>query len=301
MIKENFPLVDEYKKHLIGLEYSSATTKTYLRWCRQFFEWHGIEDEAQLCEEPLALVERFSDHLCTKKGYSTVSQKAVISALASFYRVAFKIEIMRCHIHRKGNRQTSYTKDELVILFSFLNFETSLFFKLMYSTGLRTGDLFTLRINDVDTERNFVYANGRIHPLAICLTSPMNAWIEHLKPIVNGVKHGQDPYLFPQHSLECGYYNVPHVESRNQFSKALRLMAETSGMNVRLSPRHIRNTFAICLLQAGETPSLLDYFSGRATREAMGHITKGIQAGTIPIRSPLDMELLPTSQLTRET
>lgn len=288
MIKENFPFLDEYKKNLVCLEYSNVTIQNYLRRCRQFLAWHGIEDEVLLCETPLALVEGFSRHLATKRGYSTSSQKLVVSALSSFYRVMFKIELKSTHLCRKGNRQTSYTKEEMTLLFSFLNFETSLLFKLMYSTGLRMGDLFTLRINDVDTKENFVYANGRIYPLANCLTSAMGAWIEHIKPIVKGVKHGQDSYLFPQHSLECGYYNVPHVEARNQFSKALRLMTETSGINVRLSPRHIRNTFFSCLLREGKTLFLIDYFAGRATQEEQNNITKSIQSGDILLKSPMD-------------
>ncbi|MEJ2006353.1 MAG: phage integrase N-terminal SAM-like domain-containing protein, partial [Cyclobacteriaceae bacterium] len=153
-------LIGTFTRYLQGSRYSPSTVTTYRNWIIEFLYFHRNKPSGAL---QIADVHRFNHDVIIARGYSASSQRQFIGALKLFFTHVYKDgpdpgELDR---PRKDYRLPEVlNKQEIVsILSATKNLKHRTILSLLYSCGLRVGELIRLSPADLDFERMLV----RVH------------------------------------------------------------------------------------------------------------------------------------------
>lgn len=145
-------------------------------------------------------------------------------------------------------------------------------FELMYSSGLRVGEVVSVKRSDIDLQKGFVQVFGkggkeRIVPVGEVAV----AWItRHLQSMEK--RDNKSEYLFP------GRSGRPLV--RQEVWRAIKQHARRAGIGQRVTPHTLRHSFATHLLRRGADL--------RSIQEMLGHA----RISTTQIYTHVDIERL---------
>lgn len=132
----------------------------------------------------------------------------------------------------------------------------------LYATGVRVSELIEIRLEDLNLHMGFVALNGRhgrarIVPLGVPARDALREYLESSRKVL--MKDG-DPED-PKKVLFVNYVGEPF--SRQGFWKTLKAYGKKAGLEDRLTPQTLRNSFAMHMVQHG-----IDI---RSLQELMGH------------------------------
>lgn len=258
--------------------YSPNTIQTYLSLFEQFLKYfHEIKPEA-LND---AHVAEFQTYLVKEKRVSTSSQNQYINAIKFYFEKVLGRDKAYYHIERPIKEfklpKVLSEKEVVGILNAVHNLKHKAMLLLVYSAGLRAGELINLRIDDIDGEQMRVFVRGgkgkkdRVTILSKKALETLRAYFKKFRP---------KEYLFE--GQNGGAYSTTSL--RSVFSKAVK----NSGVKKKITLHALRHSFATHLLEAGVDiryiQVLLGHNSSRTT-EIYTHIT---HKGWEKIQSPLD-------------
>lgn len=134
--------------------------------------------------------------------------------------------------------------------------------ELLYATGIRVSEMIELRLSDVNLSMGFVKLSGehgraRIVPLGVPAKKAVDAYIKNGRRILYKSGNPADPAGM----LFVNYMGEPFT--RQGFWKVLRQYGKKAGLDDRLTPQTLRNTFAMHMVQNG-----IDI---KPLQELMGH------------------------------
>lgn len=270
--------IETFIRWMRSKRYSENTIKTYtdaLKTFLKYFNQKAVEDISNRD------VVDFNNDYIRKHNYSASFQNQTVNALKLFFSIITdtKIETEKIHRPRKGHQLPNVLSKVEVkqILEACINIKHKSMLTLIYSCGLRRGELLNLTFKDIDANRKLVIIRGgkgnkdRITPLSDKVLELLRAYYKSYKPKV---------YLFE------GMYGGRYDE--RSLASVLKRALTTTNINKPVTLHWLRHSYATHLLESGTDlryiQELLGHSSSKTT-EIYTHVsTKNIQN----IKSPFD-------------
>ena len=270
--------VTKLEQTLLLKRYSWRTVKSYKSCFRKFILHYNNTEPKQLARKQ---IDAYIVHLIKTKHITESHQNQILSAIKMYFaETAGQEGKVRNLIRPKKARKLPHvlTEEEVSKLLQAIdNIKHRCILMLIYSAGLRLGELLQLRLADLqpDQQRLFVYGGKGKKDRCTLLSSKawerLQHYLEVHKP-VEWVFEGQNG----------GPYSARSVQAI--FSKA----KEKSGINPYATVHTLRHSFATHLLEKGVDlryiQELLGHESSKTT-ELYTHIT---HTGWAKVKSPLD-------------
>ena len=259
--------------------YSASTIGTYADALKTFLRYHAHKPIAEITNDDLIL---FNNHYILANHFSASYQNQVVNAVKLFFRTIENKQLQPELIHRPKRPKllpNVLSKEEVkLILNAHSNIKHKAMLSLMYSCGLRCGELLRLKSTDIDSKRNVVIIRqskgrkDRIAPLSEKIIKMLREYYELYKPVM---------YLFE------GQIKAKAYDERS-LQLVLKQGVEKVKINKPITLHWLRHSYATHLLENGTDLRYIQEILGHSsskTTEIYTHVsTKNIQK----IISPFD-------------
>lgn len=315
------PLRVRFAEALGAKHYSDRTCEAYLRWFDRFALYHKGRSPATMTGKD---INAFVTDLAVRGDVSSSTQNQALAAIIFLYRTVLGIdiddigEVIRAK--KPGLLPVVLSRDEVRTIISLLRDDRRLIAHVLYGTGLRITECLSLRVQDIDFERNEILvrngkgAKDRVTMLPRTLVDPLKSHLQHVRSIheadlkagwgkvpIPGALVRKYPnastdwcwqWVFPQERRwkdpvtgdEGRYHMDESVIQRAVHEAVLR-----AGLTKRVSCHTFRHSFATHLLESG--------YDIRTVQELLGHsdvkttmiYTHVLNRGPSGVKSPLDV------------
>lgn len=276
---EGIASLETFKRWMRSKRYSESTIKTYLEAMRSFLVFCNTKPINEICNDD---VIQYNNAFILKNNISASYQNQVVNAIKLYFNTIHETKIVIDKIHRPKRAKVLpnvLSKDEVrMILEAHSNVKHKMMLSLIYSCGLRCGELLALKPNHIDSKRNIVLlknAKGkkdRITPLSPKILEMLREYYKVYKPTT---------YLFEGQTKGCAYND-------RSLQQVLKQALVKTGISKPVTLHWLRHSYATHLLESGTDlryiQELLGHRSSKTT-EIYTHVsTKSIQQ----IKSPFD-------------
>ncbi|HQW27229.1 MAG TPA: tyrosine-type recombinase/integrase, partial [Saprospiraceae bacterium] len=268
----------EFRRWMEQHRYSEQTIRNYLNHLSQFFVYMRDVD---LKEVTAADVVRFNHDVIIKHKLSVSYQRVVTGAIKLFYSHFFdhKMDIDRLdRPFREKTLPIVLSKTEVErILKAAGNIKHRAMLSLMYSCGLRRGEVLALKINDLDKDRNLIRIiqgkgrKDRYVPYSEKLKGILREYYAAWKP-KEYLFEGQDGGKYSERSIALV---LQHAVKRSAIRKDVHLHT-------------LRHSFATHLLEAGTDIRYIQEILGHSSPKTTMIYTHVSSHRIGEIKSPLD-------------
>ncbi len=270
--------LDLMRKHLEGVRYSVRTNESYLALLEFYFKYFNDKDPLDITGKE---VSQFVHEFIVTNGYSASYQNQMISAIKTFYKISGKSRFNIEHFERPRRSRALpkvFSKDEVTrILNATKNNKHKLLLWMIYSCGLRRGEITNIRLTDLDRDRGILHIRegkgkiDRIVPVSGKVWEKIDEYVDGYKP---------KKYLF-EGQTGGGYSS----ESVYRVFKQALLKA---GIKKDVGVHSLRHSYATHLHESGldirYIQELLGHKSTRTT-EIYTHVSR---RNLVAVRSPIE-------------
>lgn len=305
------------------LNRSPKTADAYWGWCYQFLKFFV---RGSTWTHPRDLgprdIEAFLTHLARDRHVAPSTQNQALQGILFLYHRVLQIQIQGVDALRaKPNRYlpTVLNRDETRRLFAQLHGRDKLVASLCFGAGMRIGEVFELRLHDLDLERRMIHirqAKGhkdRIVPLPQALLPLLKQQIEstmhwHAVDVADGCARVPLPYALerrlPRAASELGWFWLfcsAHRSKEPGTGRVGRFHLDTSTFTrgfseavrrakiwKRVTAHTLRHTFATHLLDDRTDIVTIKELLGHESLETTQIYTHAKQGGVAGTISPLD-------------
>lgn len=263
---------------MVRKRYSPRTIEAYSALVHSYLSVLKSKDPALLSE---ADIGRYITKYYVQPGHSRSYQNQAVNALKLFYRTEFGKEIgVSVSLRPKTEHQLPnvLSQDEVrAILSSFTNTKHKTIFFLIYSGGLRIGEVVSLTLTDIDSKRGIVRirnskgAKDREVPLSRTALEQLRTYYKVYKP---------KDYLFE--GQFGGSYSTRSVQVL--FNKALK----GCGIKKKATVHTLRHSYATHLLENGTDLRIIQELLGHKSSKTTEIYTHVSQRTKQKIPNPLD-------------
>jgi integrase/recombinase XerD len=276
---EGMEQIEKFKQYLRSKRYSESTVTTYSEALKSFLVFYREKPVAEITNEDVIV---YNNEYILKNNLSASYQNQVTNAIKLYFQTIRETKIMVDKIHRPKRSKVLpnvLSKEEVkLILNAHSNIKHKMMLSLIYSCGLRRGELLALKPVHIDSKRNMVLLKNskgkkdRIAPLSPKILEMLRDYYLSFRPtsfLFEGVIPGE-PYS--EKSLQC----------------VLKQALKKVGITKPVSLHWLRHSYATHLLESGTDlryiQELLGHSSSKTT-EIYTHVsTKSLQQ----IKSPFD-------------
>ncbi len=265
------------QKELSIRRYSKRTIKAYMRYNRDLLLFVGKKPEEIENKD----IKKYLYYLVKQKEVATSTLNIVINALKFFYgEILNKRFIYKVKRPKKDKKlPVVLSKEEVYkVLNAPSNVKHKVILTLIYSAGLRVGEVVKLRPEDINSERGLIHIKGgkgrkdRYTILSQTALKILRDYYRQYKPrnwLFEGAKPGS------------------HITVRT-VQAIFKRACERVGINKEVTVHTLRHSFATHLLESGVDlryiQELLGHKSSKTT-EIYTHVSK---ANLAKIKNPLD-------------
>ena len=279
MNSESEDAIIRFEKWLLSKRYSKSTIKTYCDALRVFFTYHK---NISIQHITMQHIIQFNNEYIIGRGLSISYQNQFVNALKLFYLIIRNTNFIIENIarpRREYRLPNVLSKEEVKMLLNILiNLKHRTMLCLLYSCGLRSGELLNLQPIHIDSKRNIILIKqskgkkDRIVPLSSKILEMLREYYRLYKP---------QTYLFEGQNIGEKY------DSRS-VQLVLKQAVKKAGIQKPVTLHWLRHSYATHLLESGTDlryiQELLGHNSSKTT-EIYTHVsTKNIQH----IKSPFD-------------
>lgn len=271
--------LEKFKQWLFSKRYSTNTIKTYGEALKSFLIFYRQKSTTDINNEDVII---YTNEYLLKNKLSASYQNQVVNAIKLYFTTIQdkKIELEKIHRPRRSRVLPNVlSKEEVkVILEAHSNIKHKMMLSLIYSCGLRSGELLALKPVHIDSNRHIVLlknAKGqkdRITPLSFKILEMLRAYFKEFRPKV---------YLF-----EGQKAGIPYDARSLQL--ILKQALKKTNITKPVTLHWLRHSYATHLLESGTDLRYIQELLGHAsskTTEIYTHVsTKSIQQ----IKSPFD-------------
>ena len=272
-LKINNQLISQFREYLeLERHYSFYTVENYLRVINQFNNFLAKTSERNLAEVDTPDVASFLAYLKTNSHLKRISQLNRLSALKTFYRYLRKkgkIQKNPCDgigglreekslptlfSLQEINQFLTYLEDRFQEKPNFLRARDRALFEILYSSGLRVGEVVQLKTNDLNFYQKIVKVRGK-------------GGKERIVPFNDKTLQAVRDYLSfrqPEKSVKELFLNYLQQPLTTRGVRVIlnKILSEL-GMVKKASPHTFRHSFASHFLSGGAEM--------RIVQEALGH------------------------------
>ncbi|CAM4205514.1 tyrosine-type recombinase/integrase [Gillisia limnaea] len=278
--KETRQILWEFVSYLRGKRFSESTVRTYYNFVFLFLEFQK-KDPSELTNRD---VELFIEKVIVKRRYAVSTHRQCISGLKHFARLYTQSNIDPKVI--SSPKKSSYTptvlsKEEIIdLLRATRNLKHRAVLALIYSSGLRIGELLNLKIADLDVDRRQVHVHqgkGRKDRNVVMA--------ESIIPLLFNYLNTYKPAIYFVEGLEGVAYSSSSVRA------FLKVSCQRAKILKKVSPHCLRHSFATHMLENGTDIRYIQEILGHSRPETTMIYTHVAQKDLLKIRSPLDVTL----------
>ncbi len=233
--------IDYFKTWMSQKRYSENTIRTYEGMLLIFFRFHFPKTESEITEKDII---RFNYDYILANGYSYTYQNQAINAIKLFYRQLGKTHLLPENLERPKKTKKLpeiLSVDEIqLIIQNTLNLKHKTLISLLYSCGLRIGEVLKLKVTDIDIKRRFMHiksakgSKDRYVPIPIRMIDLLNNYM---------VRYTPNDFVFE--GQNGGKYSA--VSARQILHRSLHL----SGIEKSITLHTLRHSHATHLLENG--------------------------------------------------
>ena len=269
---------EEYFLKLELNRYSSNTIKSYISLFERFLNHHKDREPIQLDEtEVRAYLQKLVQE---KKSNSYINQS--INSIKFYYEVVLGMPNRFYSIERPRKQQklpqVLSKEDVFKIIDNTNNLKHRCIVSLLYSAGIRRGELLNLKITNVDSKRMLIHIENskgnkdRYTLLSSNLLEDLRKYYKQWKPRV---------YL-----VEGQYGNKYTGES---VGAIVANAARKAGLRKRVTPHMLRHSFATHLLESGVDLRRIQVLLGHGSSKTTEIYTHVATSTFATIKNPLDL------------
>jgi len=277
--EEGIEAITKFTLWLRSKRYSEKTIITYCDGLKSFLVFYNKKPIQSITNEDVII---FNNEYIIKNKLSESYQNQIVNAIKLYFKIIrdTKIDIEKIHRPKRAKTLPNVLSKEEVkaILEAPTNLKHKMMLSLIYSCGLRSGELLALEPKHIDSKRNIVLLKNskgkkdRIAPLSPKILELLRSYYLMYKPV---------KYLF-----EGNIVGEPYSEKSLQ--QVMKQSIQKANIFKPVTLHWLRHSFATHLLESGTDlryiQELLGHSSSKTT-EIYTHVsTKNIQQ----IRSPFD-------------
>lgn len=313
-------LLDQVREKIRRLNYAYSTEKAYISWIKRFIIFNEKRHPSEL---GAVEIEVFLTHLAVEKKVSPSTQNQALAALQFLYNeilhLALDEEILPVPAKRTKHLPVVLSQREAHVVLNELHGVYQLITQLLYGSGLRVTECLSLRVKDLDFDREEVTvrsgkgAKDRRTMLPNTISQPLKDHLERVRlnykqdlkegfgsvylpgrlsrKYPNAAREWIWQYVFPapkrSRDPRSGEVRRHHLHP-SSLRRAVRTAARKAGVDKHVTPHIFRHSFATHLLENG--------YDIRTVQELLGHsdvsttmiYTHVLNKGGKGVRSPLD-------------
>ena len=277
--EEAIAQIQKFAHWLNSKRYSPNTIKTYTEALKSFLLFFKEKPIAEITNADIIC---YNNQFILQKNLSSSYQNQIVNAIKLYFTTILdtKIEIDKIHRPRREKILPNVLSKEEIkqILTAHSSIKHKMMLSLIYSCGLRCGELLALQPIHIDSKRNIILLKNskgkkdRIVPLSPKILTMLREYYILFKPTF---------YLFEG-------VNAGEAYSEKSLQSVLKQALKKAGIIKPVSLHWLRHSFATHLLESGTDlryiQELLGHNSSKTT-EIYTHVsTKSIQQ----IKSPFD-------------
>jgi integrase/recombinase XerD len=277
--EEGILQIEKFKQWMRSKRYSESTVTSYSEALKSFFVFYREKPIAEITNDDVIV---YNNDFILKNNLSASYQNQIVNAIKLFFQTVRDTKIMVDKIHRPKRAKllpNVLSKEEVkLILNAHSNYKHRMMLSLIYSCGLRCGELLALKPVNIDSKRNIVLlknAKGkkdRIVPLSPFILEMLREYFKLFKP---------KTYLFEGKT-------PGELYSEKSLQSVLKQALQKANITKPVTLHWLRHSYATHLLESGTDlryiQELLGHSSSKTT-EIYTHVsTKSIQQ----IKSPFD-------------
>jgi len=278
LTKENRGLLNSFYKYLLGKRYSKSTVNTYSFFIADFIEFHNNKVLNSLTIKD---VNEFIETIFIKRNYSISTQRQFISAVKQFIVFYPDTEISNLALTRPKKSKilpTVLSQEEMIaIIQRTKNLKHRAILALIYSAGLRIGELLSLKLEDLQIQRKQILikrAKGRKDRYVTLADSFM--------PLLQNYLMTYEPKIYFVEGKEGKAYSASSIR------KFLLRSCKAAKISRKVTPHTLRHSYATHLLENGVGLRYIQELLGHSKPETTMIYTHVARKDLIDIKSPLD-------------
>ena len=268
---------EEYLLKLELKRYANNTAKTYIQCFEKFINSQKEQDLMRINEQDIQhYLQQLIQH---KKSNSYVNQ--MINSIKFYYEIVKEMPNRFYSVERPRKEFTLpkvLSKEEIKnIIDAAGTIKHRCILSLMYSSGIRIGELLQLKIEDIDSKRMLIRVNqgkgkrDRMTLLSEKVLLDLRIYYQQTRP---------KNYLFE--SPDGQMYSASSVQ------KILKKAAITCGIRKNVNPHMLRHSFATHLLESGTDLRYIQTLLGHKSSKTTEIYTHVATNTFISIKNPLD-------------
>ena len=290
LTNEQKTILNNFYLYLKGKRYSKSTIQTYTFFVADFVNFHTKTPLEELTNRD---VELFIEKVFIERDYSISSQRQFISALKIFiiFCPQTKINDLVLERPKKSRKLPNVLSQEEVLRIVQVtkNLKHRAIIVLLYSSGLRIGEITSLQLKNIDIERKQVKiesGKGRKDRFVVLASSFLPLLLNYLTTYT--------PKVYFIEGLEG------HRYSESSIRKFLGKSVILAKVLKRVTPHTLRHSYATHLLENGVGLRHIQELLGHAKPETTMIYTHVAKKDLLDITSPLDTILLTLNQNNKE-
>ncbi len=277
--KDKKELLNYFESYLIGKRYSASTLSVYLSFIKDFLQLHKEEDPESLDGESVRL---YIEWAVKQHQYSISTHRQLVSALKHFAFFYPKCAIDPERITRpKRQRKLPVVlsmEEVMRILQVTRNLKHKAIIALLYSSGLRVGELIDLQLSAFDFERKLLHIKSgkgnkdRYTQLA-----------DSVIPLLKTYYDAYQPQVYFVEGIKGGRYSATSVRA------FLKESCRLANIRKSVSPHTLRHSYATHLLESGTGLRYIQVLLGHSKPETTMIYTHVRSHDLADVQSPLDL------------
>lgn len=276
--KENSSVLESFIKYLEGKRYSKSTIESYCIFIGDFLEYLK---ESSLSNTTNRDVELFIEDVFIPKGYSISTHRQFVSAIK-----LFKVFYPECGIEEVALTRPRKSRflpvvlsqqEVLEILRCTKNLKHRAILAMLYSCGLRVGELINLKLKHIDIQRNQVAvrnSKGRKDRYVKMADS--------LAPLIRNYVQTYKPTIYFAEGKPTKKYTASSIRA------FLKRSSQLAQIKKNVTPHTLRHSYATHLLESGTDIRLIQTLLGHNKPETTMIYTHVSTSSLEKITNPLD-------------
>ncbi len=300
--------------------FSLSTERAYTLWIKRYILFHNKQHPANLSGEH---VTAYLAYLTNKCGISKSTHQQALSALLFLYKEVLNLNLPWLdQLYRPTPTKRLplvISTDEIKIIFQHLQLQDLIKCQLLYGTGMRLIEMYSLRIKDIDFSNNQIVVRAAKGDKDRITILPQSLKTALHQQIFNAEKIWQNDRLlnkigvylpdalakkYPKAATTVAWFwlfpsptestdpisktHRRHHQHQQALQRAFKHAVQKSGINKPATLHTLRHCFATHLLQSGQDIRTIQALLGHSQLETTMIYTHVLNVNKLGAISPLD-------------
>ncbi|WP_037325034.1 tyrosine-type recombinase/integrase [Salinimicrobium terrae] len=272
-------ILHEYVAYLRGQRLSASSVRTYYNFILKLVDFIGEKPVSELIHRD---IELFIEQRIASENYALSTHRQCISAIKHFLELYDCGSIEPNDMKRpKKSRYlpTVLSKEEVIsLLRATRNLKHRAILAMIYSGGLRIGELLELKLARIDIlRRQIMIKNSKGRKDRVVVLA------ESMLPLLNNYLTTYTPQIYFAEGQGGGVYSAQSIRAFLQES------CRRAGINKKITPHTLRHSYATHMLENGIDLRYIQELLGHSKPETTMIYTHVSRKDILKIESPLDV------------